>query len=67
MVRSLNLLELDALSQLQSFQVEDIRQDYDTGKDGVTMVTFRVDYDKIESLEDTINSTCSRKIQFYKH
>nr|CAD1826275.1 unnamed protein product [Ananas comosus var. bracteatus] len=53
--------------QLQSFQVEDIKQDYDTGKDGVTMVTFRVDYDKIDSLEDTINSTCSRKIQFYKH
>ncbi|XP_072983024.1 uncharacterized protein [Typha latifolia] len=53
--------------QLQSFQVEDIKQDYDTGKDGITMVTFRVEYDKIESLENAINSTCSRKIEFYKH
>ncbi|XP_072979027.1 uncharacterized protein [Typha angustifolia] len=53
--------------QLQFFQVEDIKQDYDTGKDGITMVTFRVEYDKIESLENAINSTCSRKIEFYKH
>ncbi|THU47274.1 hypothetical protein C4D60_Mb09t13770 [Musa balbisiana] len=52
--------------QLQHFQAEDIKEDYDTGKDGVTMVTFRVEYDKIESLEDAINSACSRKIEFYK-
>ncbi|KAG6403231.1 hypothetical protein SASPL_135448 [Salvia splendens] len=29
--------------QLQSFQAEDIKQDYDTGKDNVTIVTFKVD------------------------
>ncbi|WOL19978.1 hypothetical protein Cni_G28780 [Canna indica] len=52
--------------QLQHFQAEDIKQDYDTGKDGTTMVTFKVEYDKIESLENAINSTCSRKIYFYK-
>ncbi|KAJ7953530.1 IMPACT family member in pol 5'region [Quillaja saponaria] len=32
--------------QLQSFQVEDIKQDYDTGKDNITMVTFKVDFDR---------------------
>ncbi|XP_020580913.1 uncharacterized protein LOC110025023 isoform X1 [Phalaenopsis equestris] len=53
--------------QLQSFQVEDIKQDYDTGKDGFTMLSFLVDYEKIEDLETAINSTCSRKIDFYKH
>ncbi|KAL0917113.1 hypothetical protein M5K25_012160 [Dendrobium thyrsiflorum] len=52
--------------QLQSFHVEDIKQDYDTGKDGFTMLTFRVDHEKIEDLENAINSTCSRKIVFYK-
>ncbi|XP_020580914.1 uncharacterized protein LOC110025023 isoform X2 [Phalaenopsis equestris] len=51
----------------QSFQVEDIKQDYDTGKDGFTMLSFLVDYEKIEDLETAINSTCSRKIDFYKH
>ncbi|KAJ3676951.1 hypothetical protein LUZ60_002675 [Juncus effusus] len=53
--------------QLQHFQAEDIKQDYDTGKDGTTMVTFKVDYEKLESLENAINSTCSRKIEFFKH
>ncbi|XP_022871327.1 uncharacterized protein LOC111390510 [Olea europaea var. sylvestris] len=40
--------------QLQSFQVEDIKQDYDTGKDNVTMVTFKVDFDRVQSLEEAI-------------
>ncbi|XP_058097017.1 uncharacterized protein LOC131242423 [Magnolia sinica] len=53
--------------QLQSFQVEDIKQDYDTGKDGITMVTFKVDYDRVEGLETTIKAACSRKIAFYKN
>ncbi|XP_031265042.1 uncharacterized protein LOC116123413 [Pistacia vera] len=53
--------------QLQSFQVEDIKQDYDTGKDGVTMVTFKVDFDRVENLEDAIKANCSRDIVFYKH
>ncbi|ONK60837.1 uncharacterized protein A4U43_C08F23240 [Asparagus officinalis] len=53
--------------QLQSFQVEGIEQDYDTGKDGITMITFKVDYDRIEALEDSLNSSCSRKLEFLKH
>ncbi|KAJ0981461.1 hypothetical protein J5N97_009716 [Dioscorea zingiberensis] len=53
--------------QLQFFHAEDIKQDYDTGKDDITVVTFRLDYDKIESLENAINSSCGRKFDFYKH
>ncbi|KAH6796875.1 ribosomal protein S5 domain protein [Perilla frutescens var. hirtella] len=53
--------------QLQSFQVEDIKQDYDTGKDNVTMVTFKVDFDKAESLEEALKANCSRDIVFYRH
>lgn len=52
--------------QLQSFQVEDIKQDYDTGKDGTTMVTFKVDFDKAESLEEAVKNNCSRELVFYK-
>lgn len=52
--------------QLQSFEVEDIKQDYDTGKDNVTMVTFKVDFDKAESLEEALKANCSRDIVFYK-
>ncbi|KAI5669777.1 hypothetical protein M9H77_19630 [Catharanthus roseus] len=53
--------------QLQSFKVEDIDQDYDTGKDGVIMVTFKVEFDQVESLEEAIKVSCSRDIVFYKH
>lgn len=53
--------------QLQSFEAENIKQDYDTGKDGITMVTFKVDFDKIEGLEDAIKSNCRRDLVFYKH
>lgn len=52
--------------QLQSFQAEDIKQDYDTGKDGVTMVTFKVDFDRMERLEEAIKVSCSRDIVFFK-
>ncbi|XP_077214199.1 ribosomal protein S5 domain protein [Tasmannia lanceolata] len=52
--------------QLQSFHVEDIKQDYDTGKDGITTVTFRVDYDRADNLESTIKAACSRQISFSK-
>lgn len=52
--------------QLQSFQVEDIKQDYETGKDGTTMVTFKVDFDRAESLEDAVKSNCSRDLVFFK-
>ncbi|EOX91960.1 Ribosomal protein S5 domain 2-like superfamily protein isoform 1 [Theobroma cacao] len=53
--------------QLQSFQAEDIKQDYDTGKDGITMVSFKVDFDRVEKLEETIKANCSRELVFYKH
>ncbi|KAE8706311.1 GPI ethanolamine phosphate transferase 2-like isoform X1 [Hibiscus syriacus] len=53
--------------QLQSFEVEDIKQDYDTGKDGITMVSFKVDFDRVEKLEETIKANCSRELVFYKH
>ncbi|XP_012081653.1 IMPACT family member in pol 5'region [Jatropha curcas] len=52
--------------QLQSFQVENIRQDYETGKDGIAIVSFKVDYDQVEQLEDAIKSNCSRELVFYK-
>ncbi|TVU05514.1 hypothetical protein EJB05_48680 [Eragrostis curvula] len=34
----------------QHFQAEDIKQDYDTGKDGTVMVMFKVGYEKIKDL-----------------
>ncbi|KAF7136260.1 hypothetical protein RHSIM_Rhsim08G0015000 [Rhododendron simsii] len=52
--------------QLQSFQVEDIKQDYETGKYNISMVTFKVDFDRVESLEDAVKTNCSREIVFYK-
>lgn len=52
--------------QLQSFQAEEIKQDYDTGKENMTMVTFKVDFDRAKSLEDAIKANCSRDIIFYK-
>ncbi|XP_012492098.1 uncharacterized protein LOC105804150 [Gossypium raimondii] len=53
--------------QLQSFEVEDIKQDYDTGKDGTTMVSFKVEFDQSEKLEEAIKANCSRELVFYKH
>ncbi|XP_051143984.1 uncharacterized protein LOC127260307 [Andrographis paniculata] len=52
--------------RLQCFEVEDIHQDYETGKDNVVMVTFKVDLDRAESLEDALKASCSRDIVFYK-
>ncbi|CAO2188603.1 unnamed protein product [Urochloa humidicola] len=51
--------------KLQHFQAEDIKQDYDTGKDGTVMVMFRVGYEKIEDLGNAVNSACSRKIELF--
>ncbi|ONM03721.1 Ribosomal protein S5 domain 2-like superfamily protein [Zea mays] len=51
--------------QLQHFEAEDIKQDYDTGKDGTVMVMFEVEYEKIENLGNAVNSACSRKIELY--
>ncbi|KAF7809353.1 IMPACT family member in pol 5'region [Senna tora] len=52
--------------QLQSFNVEGIKQDYDTGKDAITMVTFKVDFDQAQKLEDALKTNCSRNLVFYK-
>lgn len=52
--------------QLQTYQVEDIKQDYDTGKVGFTMVTFKVDFDRMQSLEEAIKTNCSRDIAIFK-
>ncbi|KAI4304071.1 hypothetical protein MLD38_039633 [Melastoma candidum] len=52
--------------QLQSFKVEDIKQDYDTGKNNTTMVTLRVDYDKVDDLEEAIRANCARDISIHK-
>ncbi|XP_058775120.1 uncharacterized protein LOC131649374 [Vicia villosa] len=53
--------------QLQSFNVEDMKQDYDTGKDDISMVTFKVEFDQAEKLEETLKANCSRDLKFYKH
>ncbi|KAI3722993.1 hypothetical protein L2E82_34252 [Cichorium intybus] len=52
--------------QLQTFKAEEIKQDYDTGKDGITMVTFKVSYDQAEALEEALKTNCSRNLVFYK-
>ncbi|KAK4742922.1 hypothetical protein SAY87_000923 [Trapa incisa] len=52
--------------QLQSFNVEDMNQDYDTGEEGTCMITFKVDFDKVDELEESIRESCSRDIVFYK-
>ncbi|PWA66251.1 ribosomal protein S5 domain 2-like superfamily protein [Artemisia annua] len=53
--------------QLQSFKAEDIKQDYDTGKDGITMVTFKISFDQAAALEEALKTNCSRNLVFYKH
>ncbi|KAL6993194.1 hypothetical protein U1Q18_011312 [Sarracenia purpurea var. burkii] len=53
--------------QLQSFGVEEIKQDYETGKGNTTMVEFKVDFDQVDRLEDAIKSNCSREIFFHKN
>ncbi|KAI3747588.1 hypothetical protein L6452_10097 [Arctium lappa] len=53
--------------QLQSFKAVDIKQDYDTGKDGITMVTFKISFDQAEALEEALKTNCSRDLVFYKH
>lgn len=52
--------------QLQHFQVEDIKQDYETGKDGFAMISFKVDFDQVEKLENAVKANCSRQLVFYK-
>ncbi|XP_075499607.1 uncharacterized protein LOC142538049 [Primulina tabacum] len=53
--------------KLQIFQVEEIKQDYDIGKDNITIVNFKVDFYRVQSLEEAIKSSYSRDIVFYKN
>ncbi|XP_010446590.1 PREDICTED: uncharacterized protein LOC104729350 [Camelina sativa] len=53
-------------NQLQACQAEEIKEDYDTGKDGTAMVSFKVDFDQVDKLEDAIKSNCRRDLVFYK-
>ncbi|CAL9228460.1 unnamed protein product [Arabidopsis halleri] len=53
-------------NQLQSCHAEDIKEDYDTGKDGTAMVSFKVEFDLVDKLEDAIKSNCRRDLVFYK-
>uniref|UniRef100_A0A2P2J5N9 Uncharacterized protein MANES_12G127300 n=1 Tax=Rhizophora mucronata TaxID=61149 RepID=A0A2P2J5N9_RHIMU len=61
-----NALTCIVKSKLKSFNVEDIKHDYETGKDGIAMVSFKVDFDQADKLEDAIKESCSRDLVFYK-
>jgi hypothetical protein len=54
-----------SMTELNLQTAEDIKQDYDTGKDGTVMVMFKVGYEKIEDLGNAVNSACSRKIELF--
>ncbi|KAG4119033.1 hypothetical protein ERO13_D11G054100v2 [Gossypium hirsutum] len=45
---------------------QDIKQDYDTGEYGIAMVSFKVDFDRLVKLEETIKTNRSRELVFYK-
>lgn len=45
--------------------VEDIKQDYETGTEGNTVVTFKVDFDQANNLKDALKNNCSRELIFY--
>ncbi|KAF3786881.1 IMPACT family member in pol 5'region [Nymphaea thermarum] len=47
---------------LQKFQVEDIQQDYETGKEGITLVMFKLDYDRVEALDSKIKDSFSGQV-----
>ncbi|KAK9166863.1 hypothetical protein Scep_002054 [Stephania cephalantha] len=52
--------------QIHSFGVEDVKQDYETGKEGITSISFSVDFDQVGVIEDTIKGNYSQKVVFYK-
>ncbi|VVB08389.1 unnamed protein product [Arabis nemorensis] len=54
-------------NQLQSCQAQEIKEDYDTGKDGTIMVSFKVDFDQVDQLEDAIKANSRRDLVFYKY
>ncbi|TYG43953.1 hypothetical protein ES288_D11G059700v1 [Gossypium darwinii] len=53
-------------SLASSIPSKDIKQDYDTGEDGIAMVSFKVDFDRLVKLEETIKTNRSRELVFYK-
>ncbi|XP_078432575.1 ribosomal protein S5 domain protein [Wolffia australiana] len=53
--------------QLQSFQIEDIKQDYETGRDGYAMLMFNLDYDKLGGLETAMTENFRNEVTFYKN
>ncbi|KAI3798757.1 hypothetical protein L1987_34036 [Smallanthus sonchifolius] len=59
--------DLSGVVYHQAFKAEEIKQDYDAGKDGITMVTFKVSFDQAEALEEALKTNCSRNLVFYKH
>ncbi|KAK9096688.1 hypothetical protein Sjap_022185 [Stephania japonica] len=52
--------------QIHSFGVEDVQQDYDTGKEGITSISFTVDFDQVSVIEDAIKVNYSQEVVFYK-
>ncbi|KFK34859.1 hypothetical protein AALP_AA5G202300 [Arabis alpina] len=54
-------------NQLQVCQAQEIKEDYETGKDGTIMVSFKVDFDQVDQLEDAIRSNSRRDLVFYKY
>ena len=42
-----------------------MNQDYETGTEGTTMVSFKVDFDQAKCLKDALKNHCSRELEFY--
>ncbi|CAN6465785.1 unnamed protein product [Victoria cruziana] len=47
---------------LQKFHVEDMQQDYETGKEGITLVMFKLDYDRVEALDSKVKDSFSGQV-----
>ncbi|KVI08665.1 Impact family, partial [Cynara cardunculus var. scolymus] len=52
----------NAPTRLVKSQVPMGVEDYDTGKDGITMVTFKISFDEAEALEEALKTNCSRNL-----
>ncbi|KAL1070972.1 hypothetical protein V6Z11_D11G059000 [Gossypium hirsutum] len=57
---------VDVPFDLSRVLYQDIKQDYDTGEYGIAMVSFKVDFDRLVKLEETIKTNRSRELVFYK-
>eukprot|EP01018_Ginkgo_biloba_P029586 Gb_03207 [translate_table: standard] len=47
---------------LQSYRVEDLKHEYDIAGDGINHIRFLVEFDKVQILEQTIESSCSGRV-----